>query len=349
MALMSRRVEVDLDAYEFNAAAEELGWGDGLPLVPPTEDLVAGYVAASGRAADDILAVLPPRWADCTVEKVAVNAALTLAPPTAMPLLIAAVEALASDDFGLAGVNATTASVSPAMIVNGPSGARLGLPSAHACFGGMRGPAPAIGRALRLLLRHVAGQEPGVTSESVFGQPARVVGLVVQEAEDRSPWAPLAERRGVPGDAVTMYAAMGTTNVVDTIAETGHELLAVLGHSAGFMGSNGFLAATAFSEVAIALNPVWAGIVARDFPNIADVQRILWENASLPLDDFPEVIRPGIADRVEADGRVHVVHSPDDVLVFVAGGDGSLHGAVLPGFSHSLAVTRPVATPKARP
>lgn len=346
-ALMSRRFEVDVDGLAFNRAVDEFGWGDGLPCVAPTEDLVAEYVAASGRRPDEVIAILPPRWADCTVEKVAINAALTLAPAAAMPLLIAAIGALATDDFGLAGVNATTASVSPAMIVNGPSGVALGLPSTHACFGGMRGPAPSIGRALRLLVRHVAGQEPGITSESVFGQPARVAGLVVQEAEDRSPWAPLAERRGVSGDAVTVYAAMGTTNVVDTIAETGTELLHVLGRSAGFMGSNGFLAATAFSQVAVALNPVWAEIVAREYPDIADVERLLWEYASIPLDDFPEVIRPGIADRADADGRVHVVHAPDDVLVFVAGGDGSLHGAVLPGFSHSLAVTRPISLPSA--
>lgn len=344
---MSRRYELDSDGLAFNRAIDELGWGDGLPCVAPTPDLVEQYIEASGRRADEVVGVLAPRWADCTVEKIAINAAMTLAPPAAMPLLIAAVEAMSTDDFGLAGVNATTASVSPALIVNGPTGESLGLPSGHSCFGGMRGPAPSIGRALRLVMRHVAGQEPGVTSESVFGQPARVAGLVVQEAEARSPWAPLAERRGVSGDAVTVYAAMGTTNVVDTIAETGAELLHFLGRSAGFMGSNGFLAATAFSEVAVALNPVWAEIVAKEYPDIADVQRVLWQHASIPLADFPEVVRPGIADRADAEGRVHAVHSPDDVLVFVAGGSGSLHGAVLPGFSHSLAVTRPISFPSA--
>jgi hypothetical protein len=347
-ALTSRRLEVDLDSRQFNEALDDLGWGDGLPCVAPTEELVAEYVDASGRRANEVIAVLPPRWADCTVEKVAINAALTLAPPAAMPLLIAAIEALADDDFGLAGVNATTASVSPAMIVNGPTASELRLPAGHSCFGGMRGPAPSIGRALRLVLRHVAGQEAGVTSESVFGQPARVVGLVFREAEDRSPWAPLAERRGVAGDAVTTYAAMGTTNVVDTIAESAAELLQVMGRSAGFMGSNGFLAATAFSEFAVAFNPVWAEIIGAQHPDVQEVQRILWEHAALPIDAFPEVIRPGIEERIQSDGLVHVVHSPDDVLVMVCGGEGSLHGALLPGFSHSLAVTRSIAHPENR-
>lgn len=347
-AMTSRRVELELDTRGFNQALDELGWGDGLPCVAPTEELVEEYVTASGRRANEVIAVLPPRWADCTVEKIAINAALTLAPTAAMPLLITAIEALAEDDFGLAGVNATTASVSPAMIVNGPIAAELGLPAGHSCFGGMRGPAPSIGRALRLILRHVAGQEAGVTSESVFGQPARVAGLTFREAEHRSPWAPLAERRGVAGDALTVYAAMGTTNVVDTIAGSGAELLQVMGRSAGFMGSNGFLAATAFSEFAVAFNPVWAEIIAAEHPDVLDVQRILWEHAALPIDAFPEVIRPGIEDRIQSDGLIHVVHSPDDVLVMVCGGEGSLHGALLPGFSHSLAVTRPISRPEDR-
>ena len=43
--LASRRHESDLDAEAFTALALEKGWGDGLPLIPPTEARVAGATA----------------------------------------------------------------------------------------------------------------------------------------------------------------------------------------------------------------------------------------------------------------------------------------------------------------
>jgi hypothetical protein len=259
-------------------------------------------------------------------------------------LLCATVQAVAAPEFNLAGVNATTASVSPAVFVNGPMRHELGIPFGPSCFGGMRSSAPSIGRALRFVMRHVAGQVAGLTSESVFGQPARVVGLVAGEWEEESPWPPLAERRGVAGDAVTVFGALGTANIIDTIGERGDDLLQIIGNSIGFMGAPGYLAATVFSEIAVAINPVWASIIARDVGNIDDVRHLLWEHAALPIDWFPKRNQPGIEElgRVGGDRRVHVVASPDDLLVLVCGGFGSLHSIMLHGFSHTLAVTVPV-------
>ena len=302
------------------------------------------YVEASGRDGSEVIAILPPAFGPCTVEKIAVNAALTGAPAEAMPLLCAVVRAFGDPDLQLAGMNATTASVTPAVVVNGPIRDRLAIPYQHSCFGGVRGPAPAIGRALRLIMRHVAGQQPGTTSEVVFGQPSRVVGLVTGEWEERSPWAPLAERRGVPGDAVTVYGAMGNLNVVDTVAEGADHLIQVIGRSAAAMGANGFLAGTSFSEVMIALNPTWAAIIGERYPDVTEVQQRLWDYATLPIDEFPPGNRPGIEElgRVRDEGRVPLVDSPESVLVFTAGGPGSLHAQVMHGFSAALAVTVPV-------
>jgi len=47
------------------------GWTDGLPIVPPTEELVDRMIAASGRDAMDILGVVPPRQGVATIEAIA--------------------------------------------------------------------------------------------------------------------------------------------------------------------------------------------------------------------------------------------------------------------------------------
>src|SRR5262245_20870919 len=61
------------DAIEFCFAR---GWTDGLPVVPPTEALVAEFVALAGRAPDEAIGEIPERRAVITVEKAAINAVM---------------------------------------------------------------------------------------------------------------------------------------------------------------------------------------------------------------------------------------------------------------------------------
>jgi hypothetical protein len=340
--LTADRVEVADDIIGFSADALERGWSDGLPCVPPTEDLVAKYVEASGLPPERSLGALYPAGANCTVELLAINAVMAGAPAASMPLLAAAVSAIADPAFDLAGINATTASVVPALIVNGPIRDELGIPYKHSAVGGMAGPAPAIGRALRLVVRNVAGQVAGRTSESVFGQPGRVTGIVFGEWEEESPWPSLAERRGVAGSAVTVAGVLGTANILDSIAETGSEILEVIGKSLSYLGNNNMDHSSQFAEQVVALNPIWAAKVGAEYPSIASVQETIYEHAAHPLEFFPPTLHPALieAGDVHSDGRIYLMDSPEDLHVVVCGGKGNLHAAMFPGMSNMLAVTR---------
>ncbi|WP_226948751.1 hypothetical protein [Rhizorhabdus wittichii] len=342
--LSSRRHEVDEDIVAFNRFAMAQGWGDGLPLIPPTEARVQDFLVAGGRFPDELVAILPPLRAECTVEKIAVNAVMAGCAGDAMPLLCAAIEAMADPKFDLAGLNATTGSVVPAIIVNGPVRHALDIPCQAGCLGGVAGPAPAIGRAIRLIMRNVAGQLIDATSQSVYGTPGRVAGIVFGEWEERSPWAPLAERRGVAGDAVTVYGAMGTANICDVVADSAEGFLDIIAKSMAYPGANGFLTSSAFSETLCAINPVWAEVIARAYPDMADVQAYLWDRCALPIDWWrPEYRAPIEAlGRIGPDGRVHLTPTPDDVIVMVAGGLGGLHAAMLHSWGTCLTVTRPI-------
>lgn len=339
--LASTRHETELDIADFTAFANARGWGDGLPLIPPTETRVRTMLAQNNRFPDEVIARLPPMRAECTVEKIVINAVMAGAPPESLPLLIAAVEAVAEPDFELYGVNATTASVAPAFFVNGPVRDRLGIPYKHGCFGGAASAATAIGRAFRLIMRNVAGQAVGVTSQSTFGSPARICALVVGEWEERSPWAPLAERRGVKGDAVTAFGGMGTVNILDTTSQRAVEFLTMIGRSAAYPGTNGFSGAVPFCELFVALNPICAEIIGKEMPNIEDVQEVLWRNASLPADWLEHLHREQLEEqgRVRADGRIYLTPEPKDIVVMVCGGTGGLHAALVHSFGTSLTQT----------
>jgi len=345
--LSSPRLLVDDDPVAFTRLATDAGWGDGLPLIPPTEERVREHVAVSGRLPDDLLGILPPRQGRATVEKLAVNAVMAGAPSTAMPLLCAAVEAMADPAFNLLALNTTTSCVVPAMIVNGPSRDRLQIAYGAGCFGGAVGPAPAIGRAVRLLMRNVAGQVSGITSKSVFGQPGRVSGIVVAEWEERSPWPPLGQRRGVSGDAVTVHAATGTLDIADITADSAADLLAVIGATLAVPGTNAVLGPYHGAQVVIALCPPWADLIAATIADLEEVQRLLWECASFPVSRWPEPHRRAAEanGRVDTSGLVHLVERAEDLLVIVCGGLGNLHALALPTFGPTRATTRPFLMP----
>ncbi|HWS44533.1 MAG TPA: hypothetical protein VN636_01610 [Acidimicrobiia bacterium] len=344
--LVSERLEVDDDPVEFLKLATDAGWGDGLPLIPPTEGRVREFVAASGHFPDEVVAELPPRNGRATVEKIAINAVMAGAPADAMPLLIAAVDAMTDPLFNLFALNTTTCCVVPAMIVNGPVRHALKLPMGPGCFGGEAGNGASIGRATRLIMRNVGGQKVGVNSKSVFGQPGRVVGMCVAEWEERSPWAPLAERRGIaPGtDAVTVHGATGTIDIADIVADNGVDLLEIIGKSLAFVGTNAFIGAHHGAEIMVAIAPPWAELVARAYPDIADVRERLYEHAKLPVSWWPAVHRRRVEEqgRVDEHGDVHLVESPEHMLVVVNGGLGNLHALALHSFGPTRAVTRSV-------
>src|SRR5438093_509721 len=80
----------DADAIE---RLFDRGVTDGLPVVPPTRRLVDRAVAASGRDADELIALVPPNYGRATVEKIAVNAVMAGCRAEYLPVVLAAVDA----------------------------------------------------------------------------------------------------------------------------------------------------------------------------------------------------------------------------------------------------------------
>lgn len=282
--LVSDRIAVEDDVVAFTEFSVEQGWGDGLPLVPPTESRVRRFLAENDRYPDEVVARMPDS-SECSVEKIVVNAVMAGAPPESLELIIAAIEAVTEPDFELYGVNATTASVYPGFVVNGPIRDALNIPYGYGCAGGVATRANAIGRAIRLIMRNVAGQVVGVSSQSTFGSPGRLASLLMGEWEEKSPWAPLAERRaGVRGNAVTAFSTMGTMNVLDTTSSGARAFLAMIGKSVSYAGANCYSPSMEYSEMTIGINPICAEIIAGEIPAIEDVQELIWKHATVSAD-----------------------------------------------------------------
>ena len=223
-SLRSRRVE--LASLEDEAEAMfDRGWTDGLPVIAPTEARVLRMLEGTPRAPGDVVAVVPPDLADCTVEKVAVNAVMAGCKPEYLPVVLAAVDAACTDEFNMHGLLATTYFSGPVVVVNGAIAPRIGMNSGGNALGQGNRANATIGRALQLVVRNVGGGRPGEVDRATLGNPGKYT-FCFAEDEAGSPWEPLSASRGFEAgvSTVTLFAGEGPRGVIDQLSRTPESL-----------------------------------------------------------------------------------------------------------------------------
>ena len=127
-----------LDAAGASAADEiedmwELGWTDGLPVVPPSRDRVDAMLGSRDPGAS--LGPVPPGMGEATLERVAVCAVLAGCRPEYFPVVVAACEAALDESFNLNGQAVTTSPPGQLIVVNGPVREAIGLNSGMGALG----------------------------------------------------------------------------------------------------------------------------------------------------------------------------------------------------------------------
>jgi hypothetical protein len=167
------------------------GWTDGLPIVPPTREAVDEMLRGTDLPPDHIVGKMIPRLGKVTVEKIAINAVIAGALPTAMPLLIAGVDAVLDplSSFGIFEVS--TGSWAPFYIVNGPIREQLHINGSTGALSPGDLANATIGRAMGLIVKNLGGARKGVEDMGVLGNPAKYA-MVLAENEEASPWEPLS-------------------------------------------------------------------------------------------------------------------------------------------------------------
>jgi hypothetical protein len=338
--LRSVRIELDDDALELYELSLRDGWGDGLPLIAPTEERVRALLAATPRPAGDVVAALPPCNGVATIEKVAVNAAMTGVEPAAFGHVLAALTALVQPDHNLLGLTTTTSSATSVFVVNGPHRRPLGFDYEAGCLGSAAGRgSTTVGRAVQLCLRNIGGQRPGATSQTVFGLPSRVVGTCFAEWEERSPWPSLAVQRGAPAatDAVSVHAAKGFQTFADGNTSDERELLWLVAKTVAYPLGNAFHGPAGRGETVLLVNPMWADRFARAIGTVDDVRAVLHEHAWQPIEQWPPSARRRLeaTGRVGPGGRVAMHDRPEQFVPVVCGGLGNLQALAMPTWGDS--------------
>ncbi len=320
------------------------GWGDGLPVVPPTVERVDAMLAANPGDPDEPLGVLYPRAGVATRRIAAVNAVLAGCPPEVFPVVVAAARALSDPEVNLRGVNATTHPVAPLLIVHGEIVRTAGFNAGTGAFGPGNRANATVGRAVRLLLLHVAGAVPGRGDASSQGQPAKYAYCVAENV-DESPWESYARSRGVDApSAVTVHCGEGPHNVHDMESEGDPTL--ILDKIVSAMTSLGMNnAPISQGEFFVGLGPEHARSFAAAGLVRSDIASYLFDHARIPAREF----RRHFEERawatwmkiVDDDHMLPMTGHPDNIRVFVVGGPGK-HTSLIPSWGMTRSVTVPV-------
>lgn len=356
------------------------GWGDGLPLLPPTTKLVQEMLAATGRSPSQLLGMLGPRHGRVTIENVAINAVMAGARPEYMPVLISMMEAALQPEFDLSRSCVTTNPVAPVVIVSGPITDRLNMNAGAGVFGPGFQANATVGRTLRLIMVTTGGAVPGEVDKSTQGQFARYTAAWAVNRAD-NPFPPLQEQIfstarlkaqiteyyrkahlpppipepiGQDENVVIMFNLQGRNNVNDNISEKGAGILTSV--STAMLTEETSRAETRHRAISgsilVVFGPQHARILAAQGWTISDMRQFLYQKARYEVWRYTpghigfEADAKGRADRnalepLGKDGTVTISEHPEDIFFTVAGGQGA-HSAVLVG-GYGAMVMRKIA------
>jgi hypothetical protein len=318
----------------------EQGWCDGLPVVPPTPEKIAAVLARLGGDAGRLIARVPPRWGHLTCEVLAINMVMAGCRPEYAPVVEAAMIALADPRFNLNGVQATTHMAAPLLVVNGPVRRAIGMNAGCNVFGPGNRANATIGRAIRLVLLNVGGGWPGLLDKATLGHPGKYT-YCIAENEEASPFAPYHVEHGYrPQDsAVFVLAAEPPHSVTNHYANDAQGILDSLCSAMSTICHNN---AVSGGHCAVVLCPEHAATIARCGWKRHDIRHYLWTYSGNRWGDLYGRGRYGAVYnrnlpawyKREPDARTPIVPSPDNIHVFVAGGEAGRFSAFIPGWGH---------------
>jgi len=310
------------------------GWGDGLPIVPPTEEAVKEMMTGTDLPPDHVVAKVIPRKGKATIEKIAINAVMAGALPTHMPILIAAIEALEDQRTRFDTFQVSTGSWAPFFALNGPIRNQI-----HINYGsGALSPGDianaAIGRAVGLIVKNIGGARKGIEDMGVIGSPLKYT-LVIGEDEENSPWEPLHVERGFQADDNTVTVFFPNSYMQTVPTETTAEGIA------GNMQTMNPWSMSCFIVI-----PSHAKILAEAGWSKENLKEFVLKRVESPIGAY-------LGQDEEETGSEDILSSPppgldtDTLLVLVAGGPGAWTGLLrsVGGINNSF-VTKKIKLPR---
>ena len=303
-------------------------WTDGLPVVPPLEELVREFIDYSGRDAQEVIARADHLDRNCTLELAAINSVMAGCRPEHFPVVVAAIQALDVSSGPKWAWCQSTSGQAQLVIVNGPVRDSAGFNSKVNVFGdGFRANAT-VGRAVRLVIMNAFGIRPLEFDQSTQGNPLKYTACIA-ENEEESPWEPWHLERGYAADSSVVTALYVRSSLH---VQTGrNEPEYILGAIADAMS----VSASWGRGFVVAMCPQHARLIADKGWSKAQAKQFLAEHAGGQRADLKGLG----AERAAGDGpddEFVRFGDPDQILLVVTGGFTNAISTVIPASDRSF-------------
>lgn len=321
--------------------------GDGLPVIPPTEERYRRMMAYCQYRPDEVVAVeIGPSGQDIRARDIAVNAVLAGCQPQHMPILLTVFRAMAEPAYNLLQSVSTAHPGGDMVLVSGPLATELGIAGGPGCFGPGFPANACIGRAVKLVQINVCRAVPGISDLAGLSSPAEF-SFCFAEEPGLSPWPLIHEERG-DGKTTVVYVlkAESPHDIVDLLSQSADDLMVTLVDSCTTLGSN-----NAFipGPLVLVLTPDHASILAHDGWDKRKIREYLHNHvhhSATRVENRGIVpVRPASFAGIDP---IPVTRSAEDIEIVVAGARGGHSAVILPWALHSEAVVRPVVLPDGR-
>lgn len=323
---------------EVNRFFYKRGWGDGLALIPPTEDAVAEMLTGTDLPPEHIVGTLLPRLGKATVEKIAINAVMAGALPVHMPVLLACMEALFDPAARASAFAVSTGSWAPFWIVNGPIRNQIYVNGSSGALSPGNIANAAIGRAMGLIVKNIGGMRKAIEDMGTLGNPGKYT-LVLGENEENSPWEPLHVEEGfAPEDStVSLMYPNCYAQHSPTYGTEDRDIISNLLYS---------LPTTTLGALCFLVPPVHARRLAQKGWTKEKIRNYIAEFAQAPAFKHPAHYDSGKALArhktvpMDALEPIRLIADPSNIRIVVAGGPGTFIGILTGGFSSRRVIKR---------
>ncbi|MBY0271026.1 MAG: hypothetical protein K2X06_14235 [Burkholderiales bacterium] len=269
---------------------------DGLPIVPPTVDKVEAFLQYTDRQADEVLGVLLPDNRAATVWSVAVNGVMAGCRPEYMPVLVAAVEAMADPDYGVEH-SGNTPGGDNLIVLNGPIIKELGFNYTQGVMRDGFQANTSVGRFWRLYLRNVAGFLPHKNDKATFGNTWRVVVAENEDVVAKIGWPPNCADYGYAAgtNALSVGRYTGGNHISSVSGATPEELLPYIADAVlrQYSWQIMFSVGQGYDTLRplLLLSPIIAETIAAGGWSKQKFREELFRRARMPAQEFERILR----------------------------------------------------------
>jgi hypothetical protein len=336
-------IEFTGSMYDLNNHFMRKKWSVGLPVIPPTPELVANMLSGTRRRPEEIVGRVPPRMGVLTVQLVAVYAAMAGCRPEYMPVLISAIEGFLTPEANLRLALSGTGTSQLVVIVSGPVVEELGVACGQGAAGKGNHANGSIGYAINLIAYSMGGSQPPAMDRSTLGSPADYVCWVFGENEKALPasWKTFSEEIGFQrsDSVVTVMASYPPIENMDHWSASCEEHVRWWGSIVSPLHNMGGPTVPLIikQNPIIALGPEHANLIASENWSKDDFRKAFWENTRIQFSIWPSACKSEslheMLGPVTSDSMIPVTINPDQLFIVIAGGEGkqSHYFAPMPG------------------